>query len=51
MLKSVSPLGRSFQMDQVTVGAGFNPTLGNHFKKRWIVLQLIARYLIRNQVC
>ena len=38
MLKSVSPLGRRFQMDQVTVGVGFNPTLGNRFKKRWILL-------------
>ena len=35
MLKSVSPLGRRTQMDQVTVGAGMNPTLGNRFKKRW----------------
>ena len=34
MLKSIPPLGRRFQMDQVIVGAGMNPTMGVvHFKK------------------
>ena len=40
-LKSVPPVVRRFQMDQITVGAGMNPTVGSSFKKGGALIDLL----------